>query len=198
MSLQNTRPVTSLLHHNIPFKPLRMLKTYPFSKQNTIFSKILSYRVIERNSLDHNIRKVGSFSVFKNNFLKFIRPTTISVFSCENHRGIKLITRLRVDLSYLREHKFKHSFQDTLNPILSCRFDIALTSHYVLCPIHNYGSHTLLSTIKPFYLEIVLLMNTLIYRFLMQPLNISSQLKDLISLCFNFNKKILLIFRSFI
>ena len=33
------------------------------------------------------------------------------------HREMKLITRLHVGLSHLREHKFKHSFQDILNPI---------------------------------------------------------------------------------
>ena len=62
--------------------------------------------------------------LFKNDILKFIRPAPKRVFNCENHRGIKLITRLRVGLSHLREHKFKHSFQDTLNSICSCGFDI--------------------------------------------------------------------------
>ena len=30
---------------------------------------------------------------------------------------LQLLTRLRLGLSHLREHKFKHNFQDTLNPI---------------------------------------------------------------------------------
>ena len=46
-------------------------------------------------------------------------------------------------LSHLSEHKFKHSFQDTLNP------DVESTSHYVFhCPMYNDEKHTLLSTIK--------------------------------------------------
>ena len=41
------------------------------------------------------------------------------------------------------------SFQDTLNPICSCGFDVESTSHYILhCPIYNDERHTLLSTIK--------------------------------------------------
>ena len=43
-----------------------------------------------------------------------------------------MITRLRLGLSHLREHKFKHSFQDTLNPICSCSNDIESTTHYLL------------------------------------------------------------------
>ena len=98
---------------------------------------------IEWNSLDHNIRKGRSFSVFINNIMKFIRPSSNSVFNFENHKGIKLITRLHFDLSHLREHKFKHIFQDTLNPICSCVFDVESTYHYILhCPMHDDERHT--------------------------------------------------------
>ena len=47
------------------------------------------------------------------------------------------------------EHKFRGSFQDTLNPISSCGFDVESTSHYVLhCPMYTDERHNLLSTIK--------------------------------------------------
>ena len=66
------------------------------------------------------------------------------LFSVSKH-----VTKLRVGFSHLREHKFKHSFQDTLNPIWSCCFDAESTSHYVLhCPMYNAERHTLLSTYK--------------------------------------------------
>ena len=104
----------------------RNAENIPFSKQNLTFFKnyVFPSALIEWNNLDHNIRSVGSFSAFKINILKFIRPTPYNVFNCENHRGIKFITRLRVYLSYLREQKFKHSFQDTLNPICSYGFHV--------------------------------------------------------------------------
>ena len=53
------------------------------------------------------------FTIFKTNILKLNRPTPNSVFDYENHRGVKLIAKPRVGLSHLREHKFKHNFQDT-------------------------------------------------------------------------------------
>ena len=51
---------------------------------------------------------------FTDNF--FIKPTANSVYNCHNPTGIKLITRLRLGLSHLREHKFKHNFKESLNP----------------------------------------------------------------------------------
>ena len=63
-------------------------------------------------------------------------PST--VFNCNNYKGIRLITLLRVGMSHLREHKFKHNFQDCLNPIYSCGLDIESTSHFLLhCPSFN-------------------------------------------------------------
>ena len=56
--------------------------------------------------------------------LNFIRPSPNSFFDCHCPKGIKLITRLRFRLSHLREHKFKHSFQDTVNPLCNCGQDI--------------------------------------------------------------------------
>ena len=75
--------------------------------------------VFELNKLDLNIHNSESLNIFKKNLLTFIRPSGSSVFNCNNLRGVKLLTRLRVGLMHLREHKFKHDFQDTLNPICS-------------------------------------------------------------------------------
>ena len=56
---------------------------------------------------------------------------------------------MRVGLSHLREHKFKHIFQDTLNPICNCGEDIETTSHYLLhCPDYLYERKTLLKTVS--------------------------------------------------
>ena len=60
--------------------------------------------------------------------LNFIRPSPNSVFDIHNPKRIKFITRLRLGLSHLREHKFKHSsFQDiesTTHSFLHCSFFI--------------------------------------------------------------------------
>ena len=56
---------------------------------------------------------------------------------------------MRVGLRHLREHKFRPSFQDTLNPICNCSKDIATTSHYLLyCPHYLHERKTLLNTVS--------------------------------------------------
>ena len=63
--------------------------------------------IIEWNKLDLTLRKCDSFNVFKKEILKFIRPSSNSFYNCHNPIGIKYITRIRLGLSHLREHKFK-------------------------------------------------------------------------------------------
>ena len=81
---------------------------------------------------------------FKSNILKFIQPSSNSFFHCHNPIGIKYITRIRLGLSHLREHKFKHSFQDTLNPICNCGNDVEFFLH---CPLYSNERRTLLNSL---------------------------------------------------
>ena len=70
-------------------------------------------------------------------------------FKCHNPKGIKLLTILRLGLSPLREHKFKHSFQDTLNTFCSCGLDTETSSKYFLhCPLFHAEQSTLLNNIN--------------------------------------------------
>ena len=98
---------------------------------------------------DKNIRKSEGLNILKKNILKIIRPSQNRVYNRHNPKGIKLLIRLRVGLSHLCEHKFKHSFQDTLNPICSCGIDIGTKSHYLPhCPDCLQERKTLLNTIS--------------------------------------------------
>ena len=56
--------------------------------------------------------------------LQFVRSSFNSLFNCHSPKGIKYEMRSRLGLSYLREHKFKHSFQDTLNSFCDCGCEI--------------------------------------------------------------------------
>ena len=106
---------------------------------------------IQWNNLDLHLRKSENLSIFKSNILKFIRPSPNSVYNCHNPRGICLITRLRLGLSHLREHKFKHGFQDTLNPLCSCGNDVESAEHFLLhCPQFVNERDTLLSALSNF------------------------------------------------
>ena len=95
------------------------------------------------------IRYSESLNIFQKRFLKFIRPSGSSVFNCHNLRGVKLLTRLRLCLSHLREHKFKHSFQDSLSPTCSCSNDVETSAHFLLyCPHYSNERSNFLNTIR--------------------------------------------------
>ena len=113
--------------------------------RNSYFSSI----VTEWNNLDKSIRNSESFSIFKKNILKFIRPSPYSIFNCHNPKGVKLLTRLRLGLSHLRDHKSKHSFQDSLNPICNCGTDVETTTHYLHhCPLFSDERLILINNIR--------------------------------------------------
>ena len=97
---------------------------------------------------DPNLRNSKSISVFKEKILNFIWPSPNFFFDIHSPKGIKLITRLRLSLSNLREHKFKHSFQDTINPLYNCGQNIESAAHFFLhYPFFINERRTLLSTI---------------------------------------------------
>ena len=64
--------------------------------------------------------------------MKFIRPSPNSIFNSHNAKRIKLLTRLRLGLSHLRDHEFKYSFQVSLNLTSNCRTDVATTTYCLL------------------------------------------------------------------
>ena len=103
-----------------------MLKTFSKSKHN-----LFSSGVIQWKSIHNNIRKIETFSTFikllKIKNPKFIRLTPKSIFNCKNYR-IKVITRLRLGLTHLRERKFKYRCKETLNPICSWLIDVKMTT----------------------------------------------------------------------
>ena len=107
--------------------------------------------------MDLNIRNSESLNIFKKTLLKFIRFSRSTVFNCHNPKGVKLSTRLRLGFSHLCEHKFKHSFQDSLSPIRSCGNDIETTAHFLLhYPNFSYERSTFLNIIGTFKQEAIL------------------------------------------
>ena len=175
--------------HNIP-----LVNTKHKFFKNSFFPST----IIEWNNLDPHLRKSENFSSFKSNILKFTRPSPNSVYNCHNPREICLITRLRLDLSHLREYKFKHDFQDTLNPLCSYGSDVDSTEHFLLhnpqfvnerrtllSTLGNFNCSLLENTSKVSSLEICHSVQVVTPRFLVLQLILFYQLKKLINSLFN-------------
>ena len=92
------------------------IKTSSNFFRNSIFPSTIT----EWYKLDSNIRNRDSLNVFKLSLLKFVRSVANGLFKTNNLYHLKLLTRLRLGLSHSCYHKFKHGFQDCINPICIC------------------------------------------------------------------------------
>ena len=81
---------------------------------------------MEWNKIDVNMRNFASSDVFKRVILTFMRPEPNQVFNVESSEGLKFFTRISLD------HKFRHTFQDCVNPICSCGQEIESSTHFPL------------------------------------------------------------------
>ena len=81
-----------------------------------------------------------------------MRPSFNSFFDCHNSIGMKYVTRIRLRLSHLREHKFKYTFQDTQNPICNCGNDVESAIHFFPnCPLYSNEPRRLLNILVKIY-----------------------------------------------
>ena len=88
-------------------------------------------------------------NVFEKEVRKFIRPFSCLFYDCQNPIGIKYITRMRLGLSRLREHKFKHSFLDSSNPICNFRNDIESAISFLFhCILYSNERCTFLNSLS--------------------------------------------------
>ena len=86
---------------------------------------------------------------FKKRILKFIRPLPNSTFNIHNPLGIKYLTRIRVGFSHLKEHKFRHNFQDSVDMMCSCGSAVETTKHFFLyCANFIFQRQTLFDKIN--------------------------------------------------
>ena len=112
--------------------------------KSTFYPNCLS----EWNKLEPELRLAPSIAVFKKKLLSMIRPPAKSVFGIHDPKGLSYLTQLRVGLSKLNFHKFKHNFRDTINPMCPTSDGIEDTEHFLLlCPSFDLQRQDLLAEI---------------------------------------------------
>ena len=96
------------------------------------------------------IRESPSLSVFRSRPLPFIRPPSYSVFGIHNLHGLALLTQLRVGLSKLNYHKFRHNFSESITPMCPINDGTEDTEHYLLlCHAFRVPRCDLLASVLP-------------------------------------------------
>ena len=101
-----------------------------FRCRTTFFQN--SFAITEWNKLDSDIKNIDSHAIFRKKLLVFIRPLGNDTYGIYDLFGIRLLNRLRLGFSHLREHMFGHNFDDTWNPLCSCCLETEDTEHCFL------------------------------------------------------------------
>ena len=109
----------------------------------------------EWNDIEPELRLAPSVAVFKKKILSIIRPPANPVFGIHDPIGLSFLTQLRVGLSKLNCHKFKHNFRDAVNPMCPSNDGIEVAEHFLLlCPCFDAQRRDLLAgvydVLRPF------------------------------------------------
>ena len=112
---------------------LRLIIAEQIFKKNSFFP----FTITEWKKLEIDIWKSKSYATFQSTLLKLGRPIERAIYSINNPVRLKLLTRLRLGLSHLNEHRFNHNFQNSINPLCNCSLEIESTSHFLL-HCHHY------------------------------------------------------------
>ena len=148
--------------------------------------------ISEWNKLDPEIRITPSIAAFKSKLLSIIRPPAKPVFGIHDPLGLSYLSQIRVGLSKLNFHKFKHNFKDTINPMCPTNDGIEDTEHFLLhCPSFNIQRRDLLAgvseVLQPFVQINTLSNNVLVQLLLYGDKDLSSDVnKHVLELTLNF------------
>ena len=87
--------------------------------------------VMEWNKLSSSTQN-SVYPAFRNHLVKIIRPVSNPVYNIHYNVGLKLLTRLRLELSNLNEHRFNLNFRNCITPLISCSLNAVSTVHLFL------------------------------------------------------------------
>ena len=101
-------------------------------------SSFYPYSIKEWCALSEEIRNIVSVNKFREIILSFIRSKENSVFPIHDTKGLKLLTRLRLNFSHLIEHKFRHRFRDAVGPMCKCGIETETALNFLLhCRLYS-------------------------------------------------------------
>ena len=88
-----------------------------YCNTNLFRNSFLPFSINRWNKLDPDIRNLDSHAIFRKKLLTFLKCLEKIIYNMYAPQGPKLLNRLRLGFSHLRERKFRHNFAD---PLGSC------------------------------------------------------------------------------
>ena len=87
--------------------------------------------------------------MFRKSLLKSAGLTRNHVYKTHDSLGLKLLTKLRLGLSHLDEHRFNHNFDSCVNPLCSSSLKVESPKKVFLhCRHYTNICKTLLNTVE--------------------------------------------------
>ena len=113
--------------------------------QNSFFPNAVSHW----NNIIGSFQNLPSFEGLKNHILSLIRPPPKETYAVFNPSLLRYLYQLRLGLSRLRHHKYRHNFADTPSGSCLCKNGVEDTSHFLLtCPFYASHRKVLFSTVE--------------------------------------------------
>ena len=101
------------------------------------------------NNIISDFNAMPTFDHLKNHIFKLVRPSERSIYGIHDPKGVKYLFQLRVGLSPLKYHKWKHNFIDIFTEICTCNTDVENTKHYLLdCPLFAIQRISLMTQVR--------------------------------------------------
>ena len=124
---------------------------------NRYMNTFFPYCFTQWQDISINVKLSPSLEKFKYNYIKIMRPPKTKLFGINDRQGLRLLTRLRVDFSDLRQHRYNHHF-NCLNPSCKCLTENETSEHFLTrCPRFSLHRLTLFSNIATVAPDIILL-----------------------------------------
>ena len=128
---------------------ISLAKSFPANITNRFSNSFFPYCDKKWNLLDNSLKESPSLSVFKTNFLKNIRKPARKYYDVKDRKGTKILTKLRVDFSDLREHRFRHNF-NCESSICRCGVGDESNMHYLTsCNLFSEQRTRLYDSVRP-------------------------------------------------
>ena len=126
-----------------------LAKSFPANITTRFSNSFFPYCDKKWNLLDNSLKESPSLSVFKTNFLKNIRKPARKYYDIKDRKGIRFLTKLRVEFSDLREHRFRHNF-NCESSICRCGAGEESNIHYLTsCNLFSEQRTHLYDTVHP-------------------------------------------------
>ena len=106
------------------------------TRTNIFKYSFFPYLIMEWIKLSSSIGN-STYPLFRNHLLKIIWSVSNPVYKIQNCISLKFLTRLRLGLSHLNELRFNHNFQNCINLLCTCGFEVESTTHFFL-HCHHY------------------------------------------------------------